>query len=94
MRILGYGLDDTEHGKDLAARFDRGFTACDPNNDNALDLDEFREFVKTVAPDAAVKIELVLSKGYTVLIATGTPARLDPPITSEPARLSTRPSSL
>ena len=63
MRLLGYRLDDADHGAALTERFDRGFTACDPDGDNALDLDEFRNFVLTVAPDACVKVELVLSKG-------------------------------
>ena len=71
MRILGYKVDDsTDMGIALSEQFDRGFTACDPDGDNALDLDEFRSFVLTVAPDAAVKVELVLSKGYVVILAS------------------------
>ena len=70
MRILGYSVDDADHGSALRESFERGFTACDPDGDNALDLDEFRSFVLTVAPDAALKVELVLSKGYVVLFAS------------------------
>jgi hypothetical protein len=71
MRVLGYRLDESsELGVALNERFEHGFTACDPDGDNALDLHEFRSFVQTVAPDAAVKVELVLSKGYVVLLAT------------------------
>ena len=43
----------------------------DPDADGALDVDEFRQFVLTVAPDAAAKVEMMLSKGYVVLLALG-----------------------
>ena len=62
MRLLGYHVDDVDHGEGIKERFERGFTACDPDG-NGLDLDEFRTFVLTVAPDAAVRVELVLGKG-------------------------------
>ena len=65
-----HGVSWDADGQELAEHFDRGFTACDPDGDNALDLDEFRSFVLTVAPDAAVKVELVLSKGYVVIFAS------------------------
>ena len=71
MRTLGYRLDDSEHGRELAAKFDEGFTASDPDGDGALDVDEFRVFVLTVAPDASARVEAMLSKGYTVLLAAG-----------------------
>ena len=56
MRVLGYPLDETEHGRELAARFEEGFSLADPDHDGALDADEFRIFVLTVAPDAAAKV--------------------------------------
>ena len=64
-------MDNTDHGVALTERFDRGFTACDPDGDNALDLDEFRSFVLTVAPDAALKVELVLSKVRSSQVKSG-----------------------
>lgn len=72
MRTLGYAVDEqTEdaHGETLRERFERAFTASDPNGDNELDQTEFRSFVLTVAPDAAVKLELALSKGYVAVSA-------------------------
>ena len=73
LRTLGYAVDDaTEdaNGETLRERFDRAFTASDPNGDNELDLGEFRSFVLTVAPDAAVRLELALSQGYVALFAS------------------------
>ena len=71
LRLLGYDTDLSERGRALSERFEEGFTACDPDGDGALDLDEFRRFVHTAAPDVAAKVDLVLSKGYVVLIASG-----------------------
>lgn len=71
MRVLGYDLNDTSHGREMAARFEDGFSLADPDGDGALDVSEFRVFVLSVAPDAAAKIETMLSKGYVVLLALG-----------------------
>ena len=71
MDVLGYKADDSELGRELQQKFDGGFAACDPDHDNALDLGEFQQFVLTVAPDAAMKVEHVLSKGYVVVLALG-----------------------
>ena len=45
----------------LAAKFDAGFEMSDPDGDGALDEDEFRLFILTVAAaEAAIGLAIVL----------------------------------
>jgi voltage-gated potassium channel len=72
IHVLGYTVGGSGHGDVTTEQFEHSFAACDLDGDGALSLDEFRAFVLTVAPDAAVTLELVLSKGYVVLLAAAT----------------------
>ena len=66
MRVLGYSIDASP---ELFAKFDEGFSRSDADGDGELDTLEFKSFVLTIAPDASVRVEQVLSKGYVVVFA-------------------------